>query len=163
MTQRPRPPKPQGPPSTSPAPSVFKLQLGRALQQHRLLAGLTQAELAEYADLSLKYVGEVERGEANPSLDVLERLAAGTNWELMKTLEGGGTPHGGRESMADRTGPGTDSETPAGRQMASGPRSTIALIGCEGCHPDRRASFCSTREPRQVRSRAEAAPSRPAS
>jgi transcriptional regulator with XRE-family HTH domain len=68
--------------------SVLRIRLGAALQKHRLQRNLTQAELAEFADLSLKYVGEIERGEANTTLAVLERLAAAVGWNPMDALEG---------------------------------------------------------------------------
>ena len=68
--------------------SILRIRLGAALQKHRLQRGLTQAELAEFADLSLKYVGEIERGEANTTLEVLERLAAAVQWNPMDALEG---------------------------------------------------------------------------
>jgi transcriptional regulator with XRE-family HTH domain len=68
--------------------NILRIRLGAALQKHRLQRGLTQAELAEFADLSLKYVGEIERGEANTTLEVLERLAAAVGWNPMDALEG---------------------------------------------------------------------------
>jgi transcriptional regulator with XRE-family HTH domain len=68
--------------------SILRIRLGAALQKYRLQRGLTQAELAEYADLSLKYVGEIERGAANTTLEVLERLAAAVGWDPMDALEG---------------------------------------------------------------------------
>jgi transcriptional regulator with XRE-family HTH domain len=68
--------------------SILRIRLGAALQKHRLQRGLTQAALAEFADLSLKYVGEIERGEANTTLEVLERLAAAVGWNPMDALEG---------------------------------------------------------------------------
>jgi transcriptional regulator with XRE-family HTH domain len=68
--------------------NILRTRLGAALQKHRLARGLTQAELAEFADLSLKYVGEIERGEANTTLEVLERLAAAVGWNPMDALEG---------------------------------------------------------------------------
>ena len=68
--------------------SILRIRLGAALQKHRLQRGLTQAELAEFADLSLKYVGEIERGEANTTLEVLERLAAAVGWNPMDALDG---------------------------------------------------------------------------
>jgi transcriptional regulator with XRE-family HTH domain len=68
--------------------SILRIRLGAALQKHRLQRGLTQAQLAEFADLSLKYVGEIERGEANTTLEVLERLAAAVGWDPMDALEG---------------------------------------------------------------------------
>jgi transcriptional regulator with XRE-family HTH domain len=68
--------------------NLMRMQLGAALQKQRLLRGLTQAELADHAGLSLKYVGEIERGEANTTLEVLERLSAAVGWNPMETLEG---------------------------------------------------------------------------
>jgi transcriptional regulator with XRE-family HTH domain len=68
--------------------SILRTRLGAAPQKHRLQRGLTQAELAEFADLSLKYVGEIERGEANTTIEVLERLAAAVGWNPMDALEG---------------------------------------------------------------------------
>jgi transcriptional regulator with XRE-family HTH domain len=68
--------------------SILRIRLGAALQRHRLNRGLTQAELAEFADLSLKYVGEIERGEANTTIEVLERLSAVVGWDAMEALEG---------------------------------------------------------------------------
>jgi transcriptional regulator with XRE-family HTH domain len=68
--------------------SILRIRLGAALQKHRLQRGLTQAALAEFADLSLKYVGEIERGEANTTIEVLERLAAAVGWDPMDALEG---------------------------------------------------------------------------
>ena len=68
--------------------SQLRARLGAALQKHRLRRGLTQSQVAEFADLSLKYVGEIERGEANTTLDALERLADAVGWDPMTSLEG---------------------------------------------------------------------------
>lgn len=68
--------------------SILRIRLGTQLQKHRLQRGMTQAELAEFSDLSLKYVGEVERGDANTTIEVLERLAAAVGWNPMEALEG---------------------------------------------------------------------------
>lgn len=45
--------------------------LGKRIRSLRKAQGWTQEELGEYAELSYKYIGEVERGEVNPSLDTL--------------------------------------------------------------------------------------------
>ena len=50
-------------------------QFGEHLRALRKARGLSQAQLGELANLNDKYLGEVERGEGNPSLDVLQRLA----------------------------------------------------------------------------------------
>lgn len=49
--------------------------LGETIRVHRKRAGFSQEKLAEKADLSPKYVGEVERGCVNVSVDSLARIA----------------------------------------------------------------------------------------
>ena len=49
--------------------------LGDKLRLYRKTSRLTQEKLAELADLHPNYVGEVERGEINISLDALVRVA----------------------------------------------------------------------------------------
>lgn len=72
-------------------PSTLRDKVGQIVQQHRIKAGLTQSQLAEKASLSLKYVGEVERGEANMRLDTLDRLAREANWDIATALLNEGT------------------------------------------------------------------------
>jgi len=48
---------------------------GNNLKALRNARSWTQDDLGERADLNPKYVGEMERGERNPSLDVILRLA----------------------------------------------------------------------------------------
>jgi transcriptional regulator with XRE-family HTH domain len=55
--------------------------LGLALQRQRQVHGLSQSQLAQLAQLSLKYVGEIERGEANVSMEALERLTTALEWD----------------------------------------------------------------------------------
>jgi len=49
--------------------------LGETIRAHREKVGLTQEALAEKAAVSAKYLGEVERGVVNVSVDVLVRVA----------------------------------------------------------------------------------------
>ena len=49
--------------------------LGKRIRTFRKLKALTQEELGERAGLSYKFVGEMERGKVNPSLDSLVRIA----------------------------------------------------------------------------------------
>jgi transcriptional regulator with XRE-family HTH domain len=58
----------------------FRVELGRLLQKQRQRLRLSQTKAAELANLSMKYLGEIERGEGNPSLAVLSRLAAALSW-----------------------------------------------------------------------------------
>jgi transcriptional regulator with XRE-family HTH domain len=56
-------------------------RLGLALQRQRQVHGLSQSQLAKLSKFSLKYVGEIERGEANVSMDALERLTTALEWD----------------------------------------------------------------------------------
>jgi len=48
--------------------------LGQTIRSYREQAKLTQEQLAEKADLTPKYLGEVERGLVNISVDALVRI-----------------------------------------------------------------------------------------
>ena len=50
-------------------------KVGLRIRQLRKIAGLTQAKLAESADLSNNYIGAIERGQRSPTLDTLEKIA----------------------------------------------------------------------------------------
>lgn len=54
---------------------VFNDEVGRTLRRLRLARTLTQARLAELAELSTNYVARLERGELGPSLSVATRLS----------------------------------------------------------------------------------------
>ena len=54
---------------------AYRRTVGQQIRAYRKDAGLTQEKLAEKASLSYKYLGEVERGVVNVSLDSLMRLA----------------------------------------------------------------------------------------
>jgi transcriptional regulator with XRE-family HTH domain len=56
-------------------------RFGAALQRRRQAQGLSQFQLANLVGLSLKYIGEIERGQANPSMDVIERIATALEWD----------------------------------------------------------------------------------
>jgi transcriptional regulator with XRE-family HTH domain len=49
------------------------------LRAERIARRLTQQQLAFDAELSLTYIGEIERGQRMISLDTLRRLAAALN------------------------------------------------------------------------------------
>ena len=48
---------------------------GLNVKRLRLERGLSQEALAAEAGLAMRHLGRIERGQANPTLDVLERLA----------------------------------------------------------------------------------------
>ena len=53
----------------------YRRIVGQHIRAYRKQAGLSQEKLAEKASLSYKYLGEVERGYVNVSLDSLMRIA----------------------------------------------------------------------------------------
>lgn len=63
-----------------------RLIFARNLRMYRGLHGLSQEKLAEIAGLHRTYVGSVERGERNISLDNLERLANALGTSLADLL-----------------------------------------------------------------------------
>ena len=56
--------------------------LGRRIRSLRAIKGWTQQELGEKADVNYKFVGEIERGRQNPSLDILSKIAGGLEIDL---------------------------------------------------------------------------------
>lgn len=63
-------------------PLDFRRRFGLEIQRRRLEKGWTQAELAGMVNLSLKYVGEIERGDANPAAAIIEHLCSVLGWDL---------------------------------------------------------------------------------
>jgi transcriptional regulator with XRE-family HTH domain len=52
----------------------IRKKLGERIRELRKSAGITQEELGGKADLNYKFIGELERGRVNVSLDSIERI-----------------------------------------------------------------------------------------
>lgn len=65
----------------------ISIQFGSAVRSKRLAAGLSQEELAERVEIHSTYVGMIERGLRNPTLDVAARIAAALKVSLPKLIE----------------------------------------------------------------------------
>lgn len=63
------------------AMTEFRDSLGELVRALRHEEGLTQEELAARSHLSRKYIGEIERGEANVTVRTLEQIAEGLERE----------------------------------------------------------------------------------
>jgi transcriptional regulator with XRE-family HTH domain len=58
------------------------------VRKARLAKGLSQEDLAELASLHRNYVGGVERGERNISIDNMEKLARALSTTIAKLVPG---------------------------------------------------------------------------
>jgi transcriptional regulator with XRE-family HTH domain len=57
----------------------IKERIGKKLKEFRLDKGLSQEKLAHLADLDRTYIPDIEKGERNISIVVLEKLAVALN------------------------------------------------------------------------------------
>ena len=62
--------------------------VGEKIRTYRLEAGLTQEKLAEKADLHHNFIGEVERGNMNTSLDSLVKISKALGVKLENLIAG---------------------------------------------------------------------------
>lgn len=60
--------------------------LGRRIRALRTIKGLTQQELGNQADVDYKFIGEIERGNMNPSFKVLVKIAKVLDVDLPEIL-----------------------------------------------------------------------------
>jgi transcriptional regulator with XRE-family HTH domain len=58
------------------------LLLGRRIRRLRTLKGLTQQELGNQAEVNYKFLGEIERGQQNPSFSTLVKIAHALKVEM---------------------------------------------------------------------------------
>jgi XRE family transcriptional regulator, regulator of sulfur utilization len=77
-------------------------RLGARIKQLRQVRQDTQERLAERIDINPKYLSSIERGEENPTLDLLIRVAKGLGVELYElfTFDAEGSPDQLRQKLA---------------------------------------------------------------
>lgn len=67
--------------------------IGKNIRKYRLMRKLRQEDLAEKADLSINYVGAIERGEKMPSLEslisIINALGVSADMILADVLDNG--------------------------------------------------------------------------
>jgi transcriptional regulator with XRE-family HTH domain len=66
----------------------YRKTLGENMRTHRRSLKWSQEKLAEKADLHPVYIGKVERGEENVSLDALMRISAALKIQLSDLTRG---------------------------------------------------------------------------
>jgi y4mF family transcriptional regulator len=63
-------------------------RIGQTIKDRRKELGITQPHLAELAQISTNTLYKLERGQGNPSLDVLNKLANVLGLELKLVVKG---------------------------------------------------------------------------
>lgn len=66
--------------------STLPIRFGAVIRQLRETHGWSQEKLAEHADLNRSYLGEIERGDAVPSLATIAKLAQALGLHLSTLL-----------------------------------------------------------------------------
>jgi transcriptional regulator with XRE-family HTH domain len=58
------------------------LNIGKQIKERRNILGMTQGDLAELAGISPNTLYKIERGQANPSIKILNKIAVILGMEL---------------------------------------------------------------------------------
>lgn len=66
-----------------PAAELF----GQRLKDRRRALGLTQSQLAEQTGSTAAYISQVERGQANPTLEVMAKFSEVIGMEVWQMLQ----------------------------------------------------------------------------
>ncbi len=64
------------------------LAFGRCVRRYRNSLGLSQEALADVANVHRTYIGGIERGERNPTLTMIHRIASALGVPPTNLLEG---------------------------------------------------------------------------
>ena len=61
--------------------------LGQRIRNYRTAKGLSQEKLAELAGCHHTYIGQLERGEKNATIESIEKISTALNISLSKLFE----------------------------------------------------------------------------
>ena len=67
--------------------SDIKKTLGQRIRNHRTARGLSQEKLAELSGCHPTYVGQIERGEKNATIESVEKISSALNISLSELFE----------------------------------------------------------------------------
>ena len=65
----------------------FTMKYGDLIKERRSVLGLTQQDLADYTELSLRIIKSIESEKGNPSLKTLEKIAGVLGLELIMRVK----------------------------------------------------------------------------
>ncbi len=67
--------------------SDLTIKLGKRIRSYRLKQGLSQERLAEYSGCHPTYIGQIERGEKNATMDSIERICTALNISMSELFD----------------------------------------------------------------------------
>ena len=67
--------------------SKLSVEIGQRIRNYRIQNGLNQEELAEKCGLHPTYIGQVERGEKNATIESINKIVSGLDLSLSKLFE----------------------------------------------------------------------------
>jgi len=73
--------------------------LGRRIRNYRTAKGLSQEKLAELSSCHPTYIGQIERGEKNATVESVEKIATALSISLSKLFENIGAEDNGDKSI----------------------------------------------------------------
>lgn len=73
--------------------------LGQRIRNYRTAKGLSQEKLAELSGCHHTYIGQIERGEKNATIESIEKISAALNVSLSKLFEKLGAEDGATRSV----------------------------------------------------------------
>ena len=63
------------------------MKVGESIKNRRKTLRVTQSEMADLAEISVNTLYKIERGQANPTLSILEKIAAILGMEISITVK----------------------------------------------------------------------------
>ena len=82
---------------------AIKATLGKNIKLLRSKKGLTQANLAEKAEISIIFLSNIERGSKYPHPDILARIAIALEVEVFELFKGELVPSDSKELITNIT------------------------------------------------------------
>lgn len=64
----------------------ISFELGKYIRKLRNLKGMTQQQLAEKANISISFLGVIERGQKSPTIDTLKSIATALDITLSELM-----------------------------------------------------------------------------
>ena len=62
---------------------MSKLRIGKSIKARRKTLNVTQSQIAELAGISINTLYKIERGQANPTMEIIDKIADVLGLELV--------------------------------------------------------------------------------